>query len=374
MNPSCAVPLEKLVYKCPWYLSQVSNILELQNKNYNYTFRQSMDSLIQALDPITMAFLFMVPLLLLLGFVFRRRKLPYPPGPRGLPIIGNMLMMDQLTHRGLAKLAKQFGGLFYMRMGYLHMMAVSNPEMARQVLQAQDNIFSNRPATIAISYLTYDRADMAFAHYGPFWRQMRKLCVIKLFSRKRAESWESVRDEVETLVRSIAQQNGKPVNVGEMIFSLTSNIIYRAAFGLSSHDGQDEFIRILQEFSRLFGAFNIADFIPSLGWLDPQGLNNRLVKARQSLDKFIDNIMDDHMQKKAKNDEGETDMVDDLLAFYSEEAKVNESEDLQNAIKLTRDNIKAIIMVGEFHIQRKNNGFNLMSTYLVWLIYMYNYF
>ncbi|KAJ0041185.1 hypothetical protein Pint_28400 [Pistacia integerrima] len=302
-----------------------------------------MDSLIQALDPLTMAFLFMFPLLFLLGFVFRRRKLPYPPGPRGLPIIGNMLMMDQLTHRGLAKIAKQYGGLFHMRMGYLHMVAVSNPEMARQVLQAQDNIFSNRPATIAISYLTYDRADMAFAHYGPFWRQMRKLCVMKLFSRKRAASWESVRDEVDTLVRSVAEQNGKPVNVGELIFSLTSNITYRAAFGLSSHDGQDEFISILQEFSKLFGAFNIADFIPSLGWLDPQGLNTRLAKARQSLDRFIDKIIDDHMQKE-RNVEAETDMVDDLLAFYSEEAKVNESEDLQNAIKLTRDNIKAIIM------------------------------
>ena len=41
----------------------------------------------------------------------------------------------------------------------------------------------------------------------------------------------------------------------------------------------------------------------------------------------------------------ETDMVDELLAFYSEEAKVSDSEDLQNAIRLTRYNIKAIIMV-----------------------------
>ncbi|XP_044470110.1 cytochrome P450 84A1-like [Mangifera indica] len=301
-----------------------------------------MDSFFQALEPLTTALLFMVPLLFLLGLVFRRNKLPYPPGPKGWPIIGNMLMMDQLTHRGLAKLAKQYGGLFHMRMGYLHMVVVSNPEMARQVLQVQDNIFSNRPATIAIAYLTYDRADMAFAHYGPFWRQMRKLCVMKLFSRKRAESWESVRDEVDALVRSVAEHNGKPVNLGELIFSLTSNITYRAAFGLSSYDGQDEFISILQEFSKLFGAFNIADFIPSLGWLDPQGLDTRLEKARLSLDKFIDRIINDHI--KERNHQAAADMVDDLLAFYSEEAKVDESEDLQNAIRLTRDNIKAIIM------------------------------
>ncbi|GAV75909.1 p450 domain-containing protein [Cephalotus follicularis] len=309
---------------------------------------KNMESLLQylqSLQPLSMALLFVVPLLLLLGLVSRlQRKLPYPPGPKGLPIIGNMGMMDQLTHRGLAKLAKQYGGLLHLRMGYLHMVAVSSADVARQVLQVQDSIFSNRPATIAISYLTYDRADMAFAHYGPFWRQMRKLCVMKLFSRKRAESWESVRDEVDFAVKTVAANTGMAINVGELIFTLTKNITYRAAFGSSSTVGQDEFIKILQEFSKLFGAFNIADFIPSLSWIDPQGLNKRLEEARKALDGFIDKIFEDHMQNR-KADDAETDMVDELLAFYSEEAKVNESSpDLQNAIKLTKDNIKAIIM------------------------------
>ncbi|KAK9039736.1 hypothetical protein V6N11_014929 [Hibiscus sabdariffa] len=299
------------------------------------------------MEPLAMALLFLTPFLVLI-LISRLRRKRFPPGPKGLPIIGNMMMMDQLTHRGLAKLAHTYGGIFHLKMGFLHMVAISNPEMARQVLQVQDNIFSNRPATIAISYLTYDRADMAFAHYGPFWRQMRKLSAMKLFSRKRAESWESIRDEVDSHVKAVASNTGNVVNMGELIFNLTKNIIYRAAFGCISQQGQEEFIRILQEFSKLFGAFNIADFIPWLGWADPQGLNTRLEKARSALDKFIDTIIDDHIDKKMRNnggsDVGDTDMVDDLLTFYTEEAEVNQSEDLQNSIKLTRDNIKAIIM------------------------------
>ncbi|KAK8637420.1 hypothetical protein V6N13_064839 [Hibiscus sabdariffa] len=215
-------------------------------------------SALRTMEPLPMALLFVIlPFLFLLRLVYQFRRKPYPPGPKGLPIIGNMLMMDRLTHRGLAKLAHRYGGIFHLKMGYLHMVAISNPEMARQVLQFHDNIFSNRPATIAISYLTYGRADMAFAHYGPFWRQMRKLCVVKLFSRKRAESWESVRDEVENLKRK------RYVN---------------------ACDG------------------------------DGGG-----------------------------SDDDDTNMVDELLAFYSEEAKANESDDV-NSIRLTRDNIKAIIM------------------------------
>ncbi|XP_077246447.1 cytochrome P450 84A1-like [Tasmannia lanceolata] len=302
--------------------------------------------------PLLQSLMQPLPLLLLflsLHFFIRalakRRKLPFPPGPTPLPIIGNMLIMDQLTHRGLAKLAQIYGGLVYLRLGVLHTFAVSTPEMAREVLQVQDNHFSNRPATIAVQYLTYDRADMAFAHYGPFWRQMRKLCVIKLFSRKRAESWASVRDSVDLTLRSVANKAGSPVNLGELVFGLTRNIIYRAAFGSDSEDGQDEFVSILQEFSKLFGAFNIADFIPWFRFLDLQGFNQRLKRARESLDRFIDNIIDDHMAKHKGKKEEDRDMVDDLLVFLGNGSRENaESDDLHNSLNLTKDNLKAIIM------------------------------
>ncbi|KAE8705011.1 Cytochrome P450 84A1 [Hibiscus syriacus] len=157
------------------------------------------------MEPFPMSLLFVIiPFLFLLPLIYQLRRKPFPPEPIGLPIIGNMLMMDQLTHRGLAKLAHRYGGIFHLKMW---------------------------PATIAISYLTYDRADMAFAHYGPFWRQMRKLCVVNLFSRKRAESWESVRDEVENLVRAVSSNDGKAINValGVIRLTLSRNVAFNIA-------------------------------------------------------------------------------------------------------------------------------------------------
>ncbi|XP_073157388.1 cytochrome P450 84A1-like [Henckelia pumila] len=277
---------------------------------------------------------------------FARRN-PFPPGPKGLPLIGNLLSMKTLTHRSLAELAEVYGGLCHLKMGQLHMVAVSTPEMARQVLQTQDNLFANRPATVAIRYLTYDRSDMAFAHYGPFWRQMRKICVTKVFSRKRAESWASVREEIGSFLKNVDARIGSShVNLGEMVLGLTRDITYRAAFGSKSEEGQEEFLRIMQVFSKLFGEFNVVDFMPWLGWINYQvgDLNKRLDRARRSLDVFIDKIIDDHLEKKRnrKNSDGfEDDMVDELMEFYDENGG---KSDLGSAMRITRDNIKALIM------------------------------
>jgi ferulate-5-hydroxylase len=132
--------------------------------------------------------------------------------------------------------------------------------------------------------------------------------------------------------------------------------------------GQEEFVSILQEFSKLFGAYNVADFFPWLGWIHARDFNKRLAKAGNpedgqgpkfvnyfgSLDGFIETIIDEHLIKKKtseslnskdENEEVDTDMVDELLAFYSEDAWKNNFDESKSTIKFNKDNIKALIMV-----------------------------
>ncbi|XP_028772632.1 cytochrome P450 84A1-like [Neltuma alba] len=128
-----------------------------------------MDSLHQ---PLPLALLFIIPLLLLLGLLARSRWCsPFPPGQKASPHHWQHAD-DGPAHPQMPSQARlPIGGVFHLKMGFLRMVTISDPDAAHQVLQVHDNIFSNRPATIAISYLTYNHADMAFAHYGPFWRR-----------------------------------------------------------------------------------------------------------------------------------------------------------------------------------------------------------
>ena len=275
-----------------------------------------------------------------------RRRAPFPPGPKPLPIIGNMALVDQLTHLGLGALAKQYGGLMHLRVGRLHVVVDSTPEYAREVLRAQDGAFSNRPATIAVHYLTYGRSDMAFAHNGAYWRQMRKLCVTRLFSRRRAETWLAVREGYgDALARAVAKRSGEAVNLGELIFNLTVSVVFRAAFSArGDQQGLDEFVVILQEFSSLMGLFHIGDFFPWLGWVGRRSFNHRLRTARGAIDRFIDNIVDEHMNRGKDATDPDADLVDGLLTFLAE-ADPASGKHREDAIRFTRHNIKAMIMV-----------------------------
>jgi len=92
-----------------------------------------------ALEPFRETLLFTILLTLLLLCIASRicrKMVSYPPRSKGLPLIGNMNIMEQLTHRGLAK---QCSGVLHHRMGFLHMVAISNAEAAHQVLQVRDN-------------------------------------------------------------------------------------------------------------------------------------------------------------------------------------------------------------------------------------------
>ena len=275
----------------------------------------------------------------------QRSKLPLPPGPKPLPIIGNLMMMGQLTHRGLAALAERYGGLLHLRLGRRHVFVVSTAEYAREVLQAQDVAFANRPATAAIAYLSYGHADMAFAHYGPFWRQARKLSVTKLFSRRRAETWLALRDESAALVRAVARRSGdgEVVNLGELVFTLSTNVIFRAAFGTGGCEAlQGEYIGVLQEFSKNISTFSIGDFMPAwLAWID---LNRRrLRQTRDGLDRFIDKIIDDHIQRGRSSSDAQADIVDEMLACIPRDDAVDDRHG--RSLRLTRRNIKAFILV-----------------------------
>lgn len=88
------------------FFSSVWNIENQKIKNKKPTMNLLLE-LKTALECFHKTLLFTIPLILLLLCIasrIHRKTALYPPCPKGLPLIGNMNIMKQLTHKGLANL------------------------------------------------------------------------------------------------------------------------------------------------------------------------------------------------------------------------------------------------------------------------------
>ncbi|EOA22401.1 hypothetical protein CARUB_v10003036mg [Capsella rubella] len=271
-----------------------------------------------------------------------RNKLPLPPSPTALPIIGHIHLLGPIAHQALHKLSNRYGPLMYLFIGSIPNLIVSSAEMANEILKSNELNFLNRPTMQNVDYLTYGSADFFSAPYGLHWKFMKKICMMELFSSRALDSFVSVRsEELRKLLNRILKkaEAEESVNLGEQLKELTSNIITRMMFREMQPDSDaggktEEVIKMLVELNELAGFFNVSETFWFLKRLDLQGLKRRLKNARDKYDLIIERIMKEHEYVK-KKDAGARKMLDILLDIY---------EDKNAEIKLTRENIKAFIM------------------------------
>ncbi|XP_059432969.1 trimethyltridecatetraene synthase-like [Corylus avellana] len=285
----------------------------------------------------------MASLAALVLFPFRSHKLNLPPGPKPWPIIGNLNLIGPLPHQSLHKLSQKYGPIMQLKFGSFPVVVASSPDMAKLFLKTYDHIFAGRPKTAAGKYTTYNYTDIAWAPYGPYLRQGRKIYLSELFCTKRLESYEYIRvEERRALFSRLHALAGKPVMVKEHLSRLTLSVISRIVLGkkyFSESESQTsivtlkEFQEMLDELFLLNGVLNIGDWIPWLDFLDLQGYVERMKAVTKKFDRFHEHVLDEHRAKRGVKDFVPKDMVDFLLHL---------ADDPKNDVKLTNDNIKAL--------------------------------
>ncbi|PAN09541.1 hypothetical protein PAHAL_2G032400 [Panicum hallii] len=278
-----------------------------------------------------------------------KKALNLPPGPRGWPVIGSLGALAGAVppHRALAALAARHGPLMHLRLGSYHVVVASSADAARLVLKTHDLAFADRPRTAAGKVASYGYLGIVHTPYGAYWRMARKLCATELFSARRVDSFERVRaQEMRALVRGLFRSAGRAVAVRKHVAGATLRNILRMAVGekwsgcYGSADGET-FWRTLDEAFAVTGAVsNVGEWIPWLGWLDLQGCIRRMKRLSEMYDRFYEQILDEHEERRRRARAGKfvaSDLVDVLLQL-AEKGRSESSE-----AKLTRDGVKAFI-------------------------------
>ncbi|ESW25124.1 hypothetical protein PHAVU_003G009200 [Phaseolus vulgaris] len=294
------------------------------------------------LGPIFLFLLMMVALKLGRNLTKTKPSPNMPPGPWKLPIIGSIPhLLTPTPHIKLRDLAKKHGPLMHLQLGEVFTVVVSSAECAKEVMKTHDLVFASRPLILASRIIGYDATNISFSPYGNYWRQLRKICTAELFTPKRLSSFKPIREEeLSSLIKMIASQNGSSFNLSEALLTSNYAIISRAAFGKTCKE-QEEYISVQKEVLKAAGGFDIGDLFPSATWLQNfTGLRPTLERLHRKSDQILENIIREHKDAKSKAKEGiveAEDLVDVLLTFQDDRGGENQD------ICLTDDNIKAII-------------------------------
>ncbi|KAL5543216.1 hypothetical protein UlMin_010926 [Ulmus minor] len=194
-----------------------------------------------------------------------------PPGPRGLPIIGNLHMIGNLPHRSFQKLSLKYGDIMSVRLGQVLTIVVSSPSAAELFLKTHDTVFAGRPKIQAAKYLSYGGKGIGMSDYGPYWRFVRKLTV-QLVTTSKIETLAPLRKEkLVPLVKWLKNvQKDRVVDVSAKVDELLEDIILAMLFGDNNKIIGAGFKGLAREGIALSGQFNLSDFLPFLEKLDLQ--------------------------------------------------------------------------------------------------------
>ncbi|XP_068649533.1 flavonoid 3'-monooxygenase-like [Aristolochia californica] len=188
-------------------------------------------------NEVLVAVLLLVASLVVLTKKWKGEKLRSPPGPRGLPLVGNLPFLDQNLHKHLAQLVRTFGPIFSLRLGRKLYIVVNSPSLAKELLRDKDAIFANHDVPSSALVLPNGLHGIAWSPHSQQWRILRKLAVGEMLNSTKLEVYRDVRrEEVRQIVRRVYHNGEAPLAIREMLFATFFDVLMGMLWGKTLDD------------------------------------------------------------------------------------------------------------------------------------------
>ncbi|KAK2539191.1 cytochrome P450 1A5 isoform A [Columba livia] len=329
---------------------------------------------ISATEVVLMAAVFCLVFLLTQS---RRPHVPQglksPPGPRGIPILGNMLELRKDPHLVLTRLSKKYGDVMEVSIGTRPVLVLSGLDTIRQALVKQGEDFMGRPDLYTFRHVT-DGQSLTFSpDSGEVWKARRKLAqnALKTFSITPSPTSSStclleehVSKEAEYVITKFLQlmEEEKRFDPFRYLVVSVANIICAMCFGKRYDHNDQELLKVVNEsekFVNVAAAGNPADFIPVLQYLPSRAMTLFKDFNKRMID-FVQKILKEHYETYDKNNV--RDITDSLIQQCLDKKEGNATTQIpkEKIVNLVNDLFGA--------------GFDTVTTALSWsLMYLVTY-
>ncbi|XP_008301338.1 cytochrome P450 2Y3 [Stegastes partitus] len=195
----------------------------------------------------TLVLLGLILALLWLLSLKSRSRWRLPPGPSGLPLIGNLLQLDKRApFKTLLKLSETYGPVMTVYLGPQRAVFLVGYEAVKEALVDQAEDFTGRGPVPFIMRAT--KGYGLVVSNGERWRQLRRFTLTTLrdlgMGRKGMEEW--IQEESKHLVDRMSGTNAVPFDPTYFLSCSVSNVICCMVFGQRFTYDDKDFLHLLQ--------------------------------------------------------------------------------------------------------------------------------
>jgi cytochrome P450 len=198
----------------------------------------------------------------------KRKRLP--PGPRPLPIIGNLHQSPQsYPWRVYQEWTKQYGPIFRLQYGINTIIILGTYEAAHELLDKRSSIYSSRPRFVMGGENVSKRNRTLLMPYGEQWRRHQRLQASYLNIRV-SQGYRELQDvESKQLLNDLLVPD---VDFSDRYHRYASSLIFALSYGRRLSNGDEPEARAIEQVMTNFlyaarvGTW-IADAVPVLNYL-----------------------------------------------------------------------------------------------------------
>ncbi|KAJ7600311.1 cytochrome P450 [Mycena floridula] len=222
------------------------------------------------------------------------RKAPLPPGPRGLPVLGNILDFPRSRlWVKFTELGKKYGGIVHVKLLGQSIIILSDVKIIDATLNQKSRTYINRPVLTFNGKLVGWEKGPALIQSGERWSQYRRLFAQFMGSPAKVEAFRDIiQHQTNRLLKNFLDS---PERWTEHCVSFTGCAVLTATYDYRPNDGNDRLISLstkaMTQFTENLNRY-LVDLLPILRyapkWMPGAGWKHEVEDSRQTLQDLVE--------------------------------------------------------------------------------------